>query len=733
MSEDLRVITGELRVEGTDCLTLDDPLARLPLPTHDLDQRRTFSHRPEPGRLTLLPGPPGAATGFVVQPPRRYDAAGVVPGHGLFSNGLWHPQLTCGGQPLSAVWTVTLHLPAGAVGALNGELAHETLRWRGEATHLALAVIPEGQLTVLSDGVVYVGARPLPRRAQARLNEALSPGWPMAPARPLVIIETPNRRRLARTGPHTLYLSDRALRLSAGLWRYHKAAVWQGALTAGLPIPGDYERAVAAAVYARGQGPDAAALLGPARFLPQIDAILYDGTLPFYSEVFGEPWPSDPLLDDISELYAPRLPPAALVAQVEARGGPQAPLRLADRLLAGQPLAEALDEEGLGAIPSARPPVETASVEVSSRGGTTTITLRREGQAELPPAAIAYEIDGQHYLWEAPAGDAILGRTMSDRPDRVRLDPEGALHDPDRADNTWPRRWSITGAAYPYTLSLRSGRIAGGADLIFRRPYNSPAALSAGLFTDEQDLVGIDLSYYRALGPLQDRRRRPFRTYVSLMPSLLDPSFRPTEGSPIALGFATGLAYETRTDSVFPRHGHRIGMSLGGGLVPGGAAWSSVGLGGAVLLPLGGRLVLASRAGGTLAQGDVAHRQLSLGGGEAVSGVPAEALVGERRATAATELRAQPLRFASVPLPLAWLSDLQLNAGLEGGWLGGVEGDGGAAHAVGWTAGVLGTADVFGARPSMLGLWAARPLWADPASLLADPTPQLYLRMYQAF
>jgi hypothetical protein len=33
----------------------------------------------------------------------------------------------------------------------------------------------------------------------------------------------------------------------------------------------------------------------------------------------------------------------------------------------------------------------------------------------------------------------------------------------------------------------------------------------------------------------------------------------------------------------------------------------------------------------------------------------------------------------------------------------------------------------------MLGLWAARPIWADPASLLADPTPQLYLRMYQAF
>jgi hypothetical protein len=49
---------------------------------------------------------------FTAHLPRRYGAAGLVPGRGLFVNGLWHPQPTRDGAPVQAQWQASLHLPA---------------------------------------------------------------------------------------------------------------------------------------------------------------------------------------------------------------------------------------------------------------------------------------------------------------------------------------------------------------------------------------------------------------------------------------------------------------------------------------------------------------------------------------------------------------------------------------------------------------------------------------------
>ena len=61
----------------------------------------------------------------------------------------------------------------------------------------------------------------------------------------LVVVDTPARRRLVRTGPQVLYLSDRAFRVSAGLWKFHRERVQRGILEAGLPISDPWERQLA--------------------------------------------------------------------------------------------------------------------------------------------------------------------------------------------------------------------------------------------------------------------------------------------------------------------------------------------------------------------------------------------------------------------------------------------------------------------------------------------------------
>jgi hypothetical protein len=38
-------------------------------------------------------------------------------------------------------------------------------------------------------------------------------------------------------------------------------------------------------------------------WIPLVDYLLYSGSLPFYSEVFDETYPADPLADDPAELF----------------------------------------------------------------------------------------------------------------------------------------------------------------------------------------------------------------------------------------------------------------------------------------------------------------------------------------------------------------------------------------------------------------------------------------------
>jgi hypothetical protein len=744
---DLQSVTGELIAQDAAGLRFIDALARLPVPTDDVLLRRTFPFAAEEGWLHIQETAPGRYR-FHAMVPRRYGASGMVPGHGLFLNGLWHPQPTRAGAPVVVDWAVRLRVPDGTTAVLNGAVGTGTVEWTGAADRLALAVVPAGRVTALATErgrARLVDHGPDRDRRDAVLTTVLDAAWSLPSPLDLVIVEAPLRRRLVRTGPGVLFLSDRALRLSAGLWQFHVGAVQRGIFEAALGIDDPFSRALAAAALAAAKAPDVdlRESLGWVSWIPEIDSLLYDGRLPFYEDAFGEVWPPDPVPDDLSDVLARHAPAEAITRRLDARYGEGTALRVAGGLLAGDALDDALRQVGVppDVVESWRPwpAPQSLSVAVAPRpGGGGTVTLTRDGPAELPAEPIVLDVDGERIVWHAPQGPGVYRHDTSALPGRVVVDPIGSVHQPQRHDDRWPRPLTVTAAFFPYELNLRGGGLSAAAWLSLRRQYSTKWRFDASLQTSPEDVIGGTVGAVRYLGRLQDRRNRPLRLSFGAGPSLLDPDFRPTGGHAVSIDGYLGVAWDTRVDRLFPRRGHRLYVGGSGGIVPGQSGWSRVGTSGVLILPLGGRVALASRAGAALATGDVAHRLLQLGGSGNVQGLRPDAAVGTARVTATTELRWQAIRQSSLPLPLMWLSDMQLHAGLDAGLLRArpeVCATGTCGwQALGWTAGALGTADLLGARPTSLGLWLAGPVALSAPGLSPDGTGlQVYIRLTQGF
>jgi hypothetical protein len=746
---DLQSIVGEIIVTDAAGLRFVDALSRLPVPDDDVLLRRTFPFATEQGWVDIRERGPGRYA-FVALLPRRYGASGMVPGHGLFANGLWHPQPTRAGAPVVVDWAVRLQLPPGTTGVLNGSVGEGTLDWAGTAERLSLAVVPGGRVTTLDTdtGRTRIVDHGPPRdRRDERLRSIVDTVWPLSSPVDLVIVEAPLRRRLVRSGPGVLFVSDRALRLSAGLWQFHIAALQRGVLEAALDIVEPWPRALAAAALAAARAPDTdlREQLGWVSWIPEVDSLLYDGRLPFYEDAFGEVWPPDPVPDDLAEVLIRSTPAQAITRRLDARYGEGTAERLAGALVGGAALADALPRVGVPAdvVDSWRPwpEAQSLSVAVTPRdGGGAVVQVTRDAPPSVPGEPITLDVDGERIVWDAPAGPGVFIHDAAATPERVAVDPIGSVHQPTRSDDRWPRPLTMTAAFFPYELNLRGGGLSAAAWLSVRRQYSTRWRFDASVQTSPEDIIGGTVGAVRYLGPLQDRRNRPLRLSFGAGPSLLDPDFRPVADRAVSIDGYAGLAWDTRVDRLSPRRGHRLYVGGSGGVVPGQTAWSRVGGSGILILPIGGRIAVASRAGAAVASGDVAHRLLQLGGSGNVQGLRPDTAVGTARVTGVTELRWQALRHASIPMPLMWLSDLQLHGGVEAGALQATSDDCGATtdacwrSALGWSGGVLGTADVLGARPTSLGIWLAAPVWVSDDTLESTERPlQVYLRLTQSF
>lgn len=709
---------GRLTHGGLEAATWVDPQAAWPAPTRDLDAARTWPGRARPGRVTWTEAPDGSLS-FETTLPRRYGDLGSTRA-GAFANGAWYPQPLVEGRLPSPTWEVRLRAP-DALGVIVGGQDEVP------AERVAVALVPRGTWTPI--GEAWLLTRGRPRRALVRgleqIEGTISPdGLPLRGA----IVEAPLRRRLVRAGPGLVYVSDRAFRLSPGLQGLHLRPVARGVAEAWVPLPGDFEREVAAASLvldrsAQIGGVEARRALRPAAWLPMVDAMLHDRRLPFVGELLGDAWPGDPLEDDLVEHWMPATPGAAVVAQAwDAYGlGPARSL--------WRPLVAGVETERAG-VPSAfvdarRAPMPSQDYRIEVHPDT--IAVHRDVENAAPAEPIVLRVDGVDHVLQGSSGPGLARFAPPDPPRRVALDPERHLQQRERAGDTWPGARTWLGTGYLSTVNLDEGWFAGSASVITRPKDNTRREAGATVYTSRDTRIGLNLGLVAKLGQPIDGLSRAHRLRLGLEPAWLDPSFAPAP-APLALGLTASWRWDTRVDLIFPVRGRATVAYASAGFLPGtDARWRSMEASWTGLHAPHPRWVLAGRVTGGIGAGEIAQRLPSLGGPSGLRSVPANAAVGEAVATAAGELRWAPVRGASLPLGALWATELHLAVGAEAGVLRAAGED---VWATGLTTGVVTVGEWLGVTPAAAGITVGWPLRAEGVEASG---PTAYLRWGQAF
>jgi hypothetical protein len=737
LAGDLSYIEGVIRVDGADGVALVDPLADLPMPESDLVSQRTFPGLPERGVVRFEEIAPGTWW-FYTLLPRRYGDLGSIPRFGLFANGGWYPQPLVGGAPPIADWGVVVRGPEGVTIVIGDEVGDGTARWRGYGERASLAAIPGGRVTDLrEDGValrLVTRGRPSPAVVDG-LRAGIAESRGGAPLRG-VIVEAPLRRRLVRPGNQTVYLSDRAFRVTPGLARFHRVAVAKGVLEGTLPHPDPWVRSWIAAIFAdryeRGLAASGRQRLRGLAWLPTVDALLNDGTMPFYAEVLGDALPGDPLQDDLMERYAPHAAAASAVRQLYAAVGVEAADRWADAALRGAPPLIAAELAGIdpGLVIALRAPVAGQDVYVRIDASTGVAEVHRDAPPGAAPRAVVVDVDGDRTTWVTHDGPDATIVPLPPGAQRVRVDPDRLLEQHATSNDAAPRAIVPTAAAWIDEIDLSRPDLSGTA-AIWVRPAGSARHVAAGsLYTDVETLVGATAGYTYRFGPLRDHLYRMWRLSVWLGPSALDPGYAATSG-PVALGGGAGWSWDTRVSTSFPERGHRLETWVDGGAVPGAPdRWGRAQAAATGLAAIVPRVVVAGRVAGGVATGQVDHRLLPLGAADALRCLPPGEAIGTARAASTVELRVAVIRNGSVPALVVWGSDLQVSGGAE---LGVVQTPDGPARALGATAGLTLGGDIFGVEPRSVGLTAAWLVLGDGLTVAPAPTPRLSLRWSQAF
>ncbi len=732
---DLRTVRGTLMATGAPAdWTWVDPLETLPRPTHELDGLRTWPGGPSDGSVHFEPDGDGGWR-FEAVLPRRWGDVGAT-GFGLFANGAFYPQPLDGDGALPLVdWSVQIHLPTGAVGAVGDRAGEGELRWRGEGERVSLAVLPRGELTLIEQPGWTVTLLS-PRRPRPAVVKALESQLDLAAIegvrREGVVVLAPLRRRLARAGDGLVYLSDRAWAVFPWFRRLHHrtaiSAIWQ----ATEPRADPFERSLVAAALGRVhdhrlERRQAIDLLGLTRWLPAVDAALYNQEMAFQAALFDRAHLTDRVKDDLSERFAPITPGRVVVAQLSDRIGLDALVVLAGRLALGASVAEALSDLGLPEdwLPAwrARYPTQDYVLELE---GTTLTVVRQAGEDALPETVIV-DVDGERLHWHTPVGAGRSTWELEEAPKRVSLDPDRHLDQTTRIGDSKPSRlrWTLSGAITGINFS--EGFASAYAVLTVRRSADTFNRWRIWAFTNQRERMRVRLAYTRYAGPIVRGVTRQHAVTLGLEGAWLNPRFAPLAGAPLSAGWSLSWAWDNRVYSLFPLRGAALSVRVASGGVPStGDTYLSLTGSVTALAPLHPRHVLAVSIRGGGAWTELPQRRLSFGGASGVRGIPDDVVQTELQAVGTLEYRIAPVREAAINLLwLTWIRELHLTFGLDAG-TGRVDDE--AIQAVGASAGVGVIVDNFGLSPGAVDVTFAVPLGTRGFDLPVEGLPfELYL------
>lgn len=720
IADDLAHVEGTVRATGFDGpVAWRDVLTDAPLPATDLLARRAWPDRPARGAVTWREGPDGALA-FTTTLPRRWAPNGHARGV-IASDGGWLPQPVVDGRAPVATWRVSLTLPDGAVGAIGPAAGTGTLTAAVMGDRVGFRVLTHGvvtRITTPSVQVTYVGRR-APGRWRARVWAEVVDRALRGTTDTLTVAVGPDREQLARATPGLVLASDRLFRVTPTLERFHHRVAAEVIATSVAPVDDPFARAVLGAARARkvAQGWTARRYVQLGSFLPGLEALLYDGRTPYVADLFEEAvaTPIDPLAP-----IAPMATGRLVVAQIVDGWGEPA----LDAVVAALAAGEDLDAAGLaGGLPPgwlrarARPSVgEDARVTVDAGA----VTLVRDAPADAPIAPVRYTTPAGVATWLAGPGEALpLGPIA-----RVTVDPDRHLPQTSRFGDAWPPRWRATVSGWIDTINLTDAYVEASGYAVVRRTDDPDDAIVGVAWTDREQWLGLRVGWQHRMGRPIDGLVRAQRLLLQVGPTVFNPALAATAGAPWALAGSAAWAWDTRVDAYFPLRGHRLSASVDGGYAPTtGASWTSARAGAAIVGSPHPAWAGAARIAAGAVRGDVAHRELALGGRDNLRAIAQSAALGDLRATAFVEGRWAALRNASIPLGAVWLDEIHLSAGVEGGAL---RVDGAPVGAIGVAGGLLFVGEWLGMAPGAVGFTVAAPVWWAG---IADPAPAtVYVR-----
>jgi hypothetical protein len=730
---DSGIISGFLTLDDPS-LTLVNPLLSLPEPETDRTFRRTYPHAADAGEMRF--GRTGDGRWwFATRLPDRFGDLGHTR-HGSFANGSWYPQPLKDGLPHPIQWEVALETPSNMPAAVGNTVGKGALRWAGTTTAVSLAILPRGEIFTLEGTETRPQLNVLHRGHSKPLLDFLEAHWgaitePL-PLEDAVVVIAPLRRRLVRSGSRMTYVSDRAFRLTPGFRTVHRQAVVRGTTESQIPAPPLLASTAAALLahdYEAAQRQSVAeGVLRYGGWNPVVFSLLHSGTMAFYSDTLGLIHPSDPLQDGLLERLSPATPGTVIAAQLRQRWGEEEPLLLARTIAQGEPVADG-SAALLGAIEDWRTPYPEQDYAVSVNQRLQEVLIQRIAPENAPPEALTIRQGKSSQEWLTGTGSDTLTLPLDQRP--IRVDALGVTRQRSRANDSWPTRYSLTSAAAIYTLNLRRAYMEAFAAAWLRPASNSRHIGSLSLSTNRENRVSVSLGYTHQFGQSITGTARSQRVGISVRSALLNPNYATIAEQRATTESYLSWRWSTRDDDIFPRRGHALGLNGGGGISPGTSlSWWSVGAAGSKLLSPHPHHVLALRGAGALAQSDLDHRLLDLGGPAALRSLPTGQWLAQRRLVGIIEYRHAIARDLSVPMFLAWGSQLQVTAGLECGAAYLQEE---AIEACGVTAGLAGSGDGLGGIEQLVGLTAGWPLWASHSGLKRSPVPEIYLRMWQEF
>jgi hypothetical protein len=710
-----------------------DPLAT-PLPTHDLDIARTFPGRPMSGTVRWSQASPDCdGLSFETELPRRWGVHGAT-GAWTVADGGWFPQPLEGGALAVAAWDVSITLPADHTGLLGDQLGTGTLRWRGLSDVVSFAAIRDGELASVDvDGtdVRILTAHGLRRGLQRNLPVVLGLTDDRAP--PAVpFVEVPMRRRLAVAGGQAVYLSDRAYRVFPWFHRLHHHAVGEAAAAVATHLPDGDDRALAGATTtldldARVRQAAQAKLLRLTRWLPIVDAALYDREMPFLDDVFRARHPTDRVAETLDERWEPGGAARPLVDGLAERFGPARVEALGAAMIEGRTRAEALLGAGLPA--DALAALEQAPVAQNYRLDVqgSTITVSRDAPFDAPPdAPVVLGIDGHRVQLAplAPGGHATWTSPVAPR--SVVLDPDGLLRQTSRLGDQKPARWRWTLSGQITGINLTRGWLDAVAFARLQRADVTRHRLGVLVATDLRAPISGRVSYTFGGGPLVRGTTHPHQWTFAVGGAYLNRTYSDLGDARGTLGASVGWAWDTRVTELTPMRGHRLAVEVRAGGAP-DTAQRYVGMRASALglVPFHPRLVLAGRLAGGAVQTDIVQERLRFGGELGVRAVPDVAVQTEVGAVGQLELRATPVRQVRLPLGVLDLEAIDLIAGVDAG-VGWVQGQ--RVAAVGGAFGVSATVHWLGLSPGMVRVTVGVPAWVNGFAMPDRALPfELYL------